>query len=717
MSDFSTIRVISEDAPISIQLPDVTLPQSSLPTGIVVKHYKILSMLGQGSYGITYLAQDMEKNQHVVIKENFPKDSSLRIQNTHQVIPSTKDAEESYQWALNRFLDEAALLKELSHPNIVPVLDSFEEFGTAYYVMPHIGGRELIQTAPPPEHMTEKWLLPVLVCLLNALAYMHERNILHRDIKPNNILMDGDCEPVLIDFGTARTLQSTHTHTKIGTPGFTPLEQYSSHGKRGPWSDFYALGATCYLLITGEMPPDVHERVDEDNYQPLANRPTLSRRFSKRMLGSIDIALRMNIRERWQSASEWLAALHGAMFFRRGAPRPFEIQRETEEKSPRKKLPFLLAGLGIAILSATATILLLPAINREDDAAALLVQQQAEQLERLRAEQQQALERAEQLEEQYAREQAQEQAEQLAEQEARQHAEQLAREQAEQRAREQAEQQARLQSEQEARRRAEQLAEQQARQLEILRARNRARQEQNQPSPNELLISSASKNDTRNILIALERGADINHVSMGRTALHIAASTGQTESVRTLATYPGINLNWRSPLGHTAIYEAASKGHQECVRILASLQGTDVNLADDQNMTPLYAATRFNHFDCVRALMFAGSRLDTNAGDKNGITPLCLAANKGYYDCLALMLTTPEVDINKPDHLGRTPLHHAAERINTTCVELLLRQRGIKVNTRDHRGWTPLRAAMSRPTQMPGRRRCYDLIYAAGGRR
>ncbi len=716
MSDLSTIRVISEDASVSVEHQDVTLPQSTLPEGIVVKHYKILSMLGQGSYGITYLAQDVENNQQVVIKENFPKDSSLRIQSNHKVIPSAKDTEESYQWALSRFLDEAALLKELSHPNIVPVLDSFEEFGTAYYVMPHIGGKELIQAAPPPEHITEKWLLPVLVCLLNALAYMHERNILHRDIKPNNILMDGDCEPVLIDFGTARTLQSTHTHTKIGTPGFTPLEQYSSHGKRGPWSDFYALGATCYRLITGEMPPDVHERVDEDSYQPLANLPKLSSRFSKRMLSSIDIALNMNIRERWQSASEWLAALHGALFFRRGTARPFVIQKEEEAKAPQKKIPLILTGLGIAVLSVTGTLILLPAINKEDDAAALLVQQQAEQLARLKAEQQQALERAEQLEEQYAREQAQEQAEQLAEQQAREQAEQLAREQAEQRAREQAEQQARLQSEQEARRRAEQLAEQHARQLEILRARDRASQEQNQPSPNALLISSATQNDTRNILIALERGADINHVSMGRTALHIAASTGKTESVRALATYPGINLNWRSPLGRTAIYEAAANGHEDCVRILASLPGTDVNLADDHNITPLYAATRFNHFDCVRALLFAGSRLNTNAGDKNGVTPLCIAANKGYYECLALMLTSPEVDINKPDHLGRTPLHHAAERINTTCVELLLRQRGIKVNTRDHRGWTPLRAVISRPTNMPGRRRCYELIYAAGGR-
>ena len=113
-----------------------------------------------------------------------------------------------------------------------------------------------------------------------------------------------------------------------------------------------------------------------------------------------------------------------------------------------------------------------------------------------------------------------------------------------------------------------------------------------------------------------------------------------------------------------------------------------------------------------------GTPVEINPGiGGEGSYAFCLAANKGYYDCLALMLTTPEVDINKPDHLGRTPLHHAAERINTTCVELLLRQRGIKVNTRDHRGWTPLRAAMSRPTQMPGRRRCYDLIYAAGGRR
>ncbi len=222
--------------------------------------------------------------------------------------------------------------------------------------MPHIGGQELHLAAPPPSEITEKWLRPILECLLDGLSYMHEQNLLHRDIKPNNILVHEDGTPVIIDFGTARALRNTHTHTKIGTPGFTPLEQYSTHGKRGPWTDFYALGATCYYLLTGELPPDVHERADEDSYVPLANRSELLQRFSKPMLHSIDVALRMNRRERWQNAGEWLAAMRG-IYLR---PTAAEQNPEPTPSAPRQKwnkTP-LFIGLAITAFSIIGTLLL-----------------------------------------------------------------------------------------------------------------------------------------------------------------------------------------------------------------------------------------------------------------------------------------------------------------------------------------------------------------------
>ena len=225
-----------------------------LPEGYLLRDYSIIKMLGHGGFGITYLAQEDITDKLVVIKENYPTTVSFRDMASLTVGPLTDKHKETYDWALTRFLDEAKTLSRLSHPNIVPILAAFKALGTAYYVMPHVEGTDLHKAAPAPDSLTAEWLLPVLEKILSALDYLHSQGLIHRDIKPNNILLRADGEPILIDFGTARALESTHSHSHIGTPGFMPLEQLSAGGKRGPWTDFYALGATCYYLITGEIP-------------------------------------------------------------------------------------------------------------------------------------------------------------------------------------------------------------------------------------------------------------------------------------------------------------------------------------------------------------------------------------------------------------------------------------------------------------------------------
>ncbi len=293
--------------------PAATVINSSeLPQGYELSNYVIERKLGHGGFGITYLARETATNRAVVIKENFPRECSQRNTMNLTVGPSSAEDKELYEWALTRFLDEAKVLIRLSHPGIVPVLTAFKALGTAYYVMPRVEGKEIHKAAPSPQTINEAWLRPVLQKLLEALDYLHGEGLLHRDIKPSNILMRADTSPLLIDFGTARSSDASHTLTRIGSPGFSPSEQFLARGKNGPWTDLYSLGATCYYLITGEVPQDSVERLAEDELPPLAGRKELQGRFSEEFLSAIDKALRISHKDRWQNAREWMNHLSAA---------------------------------------------------------------------------------------------------------------------------------------------------------------------------------------------------------------------------------------------------------------------------------------------------------------------------------------------------------------------------------------------------------------------
>ena len=297
------------------------IPTPELPPGYELRGFTIERKLRRGGFGITYLARETASDRPVVIKENFVQECSTRHAISMAVGPYGEEGRELYEWALTRFLDEAKVLTHLSHPGIVPVLTVFKALGTAYYVMPQVEGTELHKAAPTPHQINEDWLRPVLEKLLEALDYLHGQGLLHRDIKPSNILLRPDGSPLLIDFGTARVKDATHTLTRIGTPGYSPCEQFSIHGKNGPWTDLYSLGATCYHLITGEVPQDAVSRLEEDELRPLAGRPELKGRFSHDFLAAIDKAMSVPRRDRWQSAREWVDHLSGAQRAREEAER------------------------------------------------------------------------------------------------------------------------------------------------------------------------------------------------------------------------------------------------------------------------------------------------------------------------------------------------------------------------------------------------------------
>lgn len=285
---------------------------STLQVGYELGPYTIKKILGQGGFGITYLAHDSSLEIDVVLKENMPSMFAYRDPAGRTVCSRSGTSQESdYQWALDRFMQEARLLAKLNHPNIVRVLRVFSALGTAYYVMPYVGGASLDKVLEEYGPVNAEFAESLLCNLLDALNYLHGQTpvILHRDLKPGNVLLLENGTPILIDFGTAREVRGEKSQTQIESPGYTPFEQLQTHGKIGPWSDLYSLGGTMYKMLTGKTPPRSTDRIGDDDYLPLSQMPELEDKFNPVFLASIDKALCMNRRERWQSAAEWATAL------------------------------------------------------------------------------------------------------------------------------------------------------------------------------------------------------------------------------------------------------------------------------------------------------------------------------------------------------------------------------------------------------------------------
>jgi serine/threonine protein kinase len=285
---------------------------AALMPGQTVFEYRIDKMLGGGGFGITYLAQDINLQLPVAIKEYFPGDLAVRSPDLSVHVRSGANAAQ-FQWGLERFLDEARALASFRHPNIVRVLRYFKENGTAYIVMEYESGDPLKRWLARQPALDQQGLLKIIYPLMDGLEAVHKVNFLHRDIKPDNIYIRADGTPVLLDFGAARRVTGNQDMTNIVSPGFAPFEQYHSKGHQGPWTDVYSLGAVMYWMTTGHKPMESASRVREDS-MPKAADTASAVVFGAPLLRAIDWAMTPNETQRPQDVAALRQALLSSDF-------------------------------------------------------------------------------------------------------------------------------------------------------------------------------------------------------------------------------------------------------------------------------------------------------------------------------------------------------------------------------------------------------------------
>jgi serine/threonine protein kinase len=310
---------------------------SALPVGARLGEFELLQVLGVGGFGIVYLAFDHALEREVAVKEYMPASLAGRTETMHVSLRSQSDAE-TFALGLKSFVNEARLLARFDHPSLLKVHRFWEGNGTAYMAMPVMRGRTVKEVRAdmqqPPD---EAWLRAILDPLLGAIEKLHSEGVYHRDIAPDNIQIEPDGHPVLLDFGAARRVISDKSQalTAILKPAYAPIEQYAEVGsvRQGPWTDIYALGATLHYLLLGRPPPPATARAVHDDMASLSRQrlPGCSEHF----LATIDWMLAPRPGDRPQSVAQLRSALDGQGLPAAHAPaQPAEGMEDTLLLSP-----------------------------------------------------------------------------------------------------------------------------------------------------------------------------------------------------------------------------------------------------------------------------------------------------------------------------------------------------------------------------------------------
>ncbi len=281
-----------------------------LPSGTVIDRYIIERPLADGGFSIVYLARELKEQTQVAIKEYLPLRLAYRNWQGEVIARSDKAARLFFR-GRRLFIEEARMLADLKHPNIVEVINFFHANSTVYMVMTYDYGKSLgWYLKHHPQRLDTEFLFKVTIGALQGLEAIHRRGILHLDLKPENVLIRPGVDPLLLDFGAAQPYGVADTWNrpgKVRTPGFSSPEQYHRSLPLGPWSDLYALGATLRTCLDLKPPPPALTRLKRDLLKPAAHQ--YRNRYPKGLLQAIDRTLQLDPIQRPQSVAEFLIFL------------------------------------------------------------------------------------------------------------------------------------------------------------------------------------------------------------------------------------------------------------------------------------------------------------------------------------------------------------------------------------------------------------------------
>ena len=318
---------------------EAIVPVNALPIGTKLEEYIVQSVIGEGGFGIVYLAHDTFLGREVAIKEYLPGSLASRGAGL-QVEVRQADKRELFLKGMRRFVNEAHILARFRHPALVSVMRFLETNGTAYMVMPFYRGRTLREMVRNGfRAKTTEDLFSILLPVLEGLTQIHSVECYHLDISSDNIMILDNGAPVLLDFGAARhtELSGGESTTIILKPGFAPIEQYGSDDSElvlGPWTDIYAISAVAYLLVTGVMPPVSVTRIMKDTLTPAVNYASPD--LPVGVLKVVDTGLMVRPPGRQRTVKDYLQSLldAGEDFF----PQAVEDQPLFSTQSPPKQM-------------------------------------------------------------------------------------------------------------------------------------------------------------------------------------------------------------------------------------------------------------------------------------------------------------------------------------------------------------------------------------------